>query len=307
MRETRQDAKAWQTAEEQGWLISHEQLEEYGFSRGAIRHRIATKRLWVAFDRVYAVGNPDMTPERRAMAAVLACGLDAGLSHLSAAFHLSIWERRPPMHHVSIPSRRDLVVPEGIRLHRPRLLRPEEIIPFEGVRVTNLVRTITDSAGMLGDRGVRSMIRQAQREHGLELGVLSAYVDGFSAKSFRHRRVWRVLRDYVEAAALTATEREALMMDLCAQYGIPLPAPQVRIGRYYVDFLWREYRLIVELDDRASHATAIAFTDDRVRDRWLQARDYIVLRFTVVELQTKPAMVAAEIAAAIARLESQPA
>lgn len=305
MRSRHDDARVWATAQEQKWLIKHAQLEEFGFSRGAIAHRLERARLWLVYRHVYAVGNPEMTPDRQALAAVLACGDPAALSDHSAAVLLGLREGRPPRRqHVSILDRRDIVVPDGITLHRPRLLLPEEIIVHDGVPVTSVSRTIVDNAATLGPRGIRSMIRQAERVHQFDLQTLQAYVDERPPTSSRHARVRRVLRDYLPAAAATDTEREALMFDICARYGLPQPKAQEVLLSYRVDFLWPDCNLIVELDDRGSHDTAVAFTEDRVRDRVLLAAGYVVMRFTVTELQRRPARVAREIAGALSRLRN---
>jgi len=66
-------------------VISVVQLRQLGLSREAVRHLVRTQRLFRAYRGVYAVGRPDLTPEGRWMAAVLACAEGAALSHVSAA------------------------------------------------------------------------------------------------------------------------------------------------------------------------------------------------------------------------------
>jgi very-short-patch-repair endonuclease len=49
---------------------------------------------------------------------------------------------------------------------------------------------------------------------------------------------------------------------------------------YEADCLWREQRLIVELDGHEAHGTRSAFEGDRERDRNLQAEGWRVIRIT---------------------------
>lgn len=302
MRADHDDSTAWALAAKREWLITHEELGRLGYTRGAIRHRVATGRLWPVFPGVYAVGHPEMTPKRLALAAVLACGEGCGLGYLSAGWLWRVWERQPPGRPIVIvPTDHGRRGPPGLDVRRSRTLAPSELTTHDGVPVTNLMRTIADNAADLSSSQLRSMIRQAERAHRLDLYRLAAYADARSSKSFRHRRILRALDGYLPVAALTASEREALLFELCQRHGLPMPSPQMRVGPYVVDFLWADRRLIVELDDRSSHDTTIAFTDDRARDRALIALGYTVLRFTVAELQSKPATVARELAIALAR------
>jgi very-short-patch-repair endonuclease len=110
-----------------------------------------------------------------------------------------------------------------------------------------------------------------------------------------------MLDAWVPGIGLTETELEARFMELCARHRLPLPEPQVRHGRLRPDFVWSDLMLIVEVDGYEAHRGRIAFQEDRVRDRALQADGYVVLRSTWAEVVGRPAQVAAELRRALAR------
>ena len=83
--------------------------------------------------------------------------------------------------------------------------------------------------------------------------------------------------------------------------GPPAPAVNARLGRYEVDFLWPEQRVVVELDGWEGHGHRLAFERDRARDAALQAAGYLVLRFTWRQLRDEPQLVARRIAEALGR------
>lgn len=109
----------------------------------------------------------------------------------------------------------------------------------------------------------------------------------------------RILNRYLAGSEKTATEREADFLTLCARHGLPVPVPQFEVAGYRPDFAWPAHRLLVELDDRASHEHAIQHGADLRRDRAYRAAGYTVLRFTVAELYTQPELVVRELRAAL--------
>ena len=230
------------------------------------------------------------------MAAVLACGPGAALSHLSAGELWRIWEGvRPRWPQVSLPTRSGRRAPEGIHLHRSGTLQANGITERNAIPVTTLERTLIDLASILDAKQLKSVLRQVERIHKLDLNRLRASLDALPRSDHRRARLTRILDAYVPGTAGTEGDPEAAFLELCAKHGLPLPETQVPIGRYRVDFLWRDLGLVVEIDDRASHDGYIAFHDDRVRDRVIKAAGLDVLRFTSNEVMRGPAKVAREL------------
>jgi very-short-patch-repair endonuclease len=116
-----------------------------------------------------------------------------------------------------------------------------------------------------------------------------------------HARLFSLLGEYVVGSGLTESELEARFLELCVRSRLAMPATQVPFGRHRADFVWHPERLIVETDGRAFHDTDIAYLDDRVKDRTLKAAGYEVLRFTWAEVERRPAAIARELRAALAR------
>ncbi len=280
-------------------VITRAQLLDAGLTRHGIAHRLQRGRLYRVHRGVYAVGHPRLSREGRWMAAVLACGPGAALSHLTAAKLWGIWERAEPAStHVSVPGAGGRSGPRGVVLHRTNLA-PLDVARREGISVTSLPRTLIDIAGTLNTNQRRSVLRQSERQHRLDLPALRASLDALPATSRNAARLSRALNAYVPGTAETEADAEAAFLEICADHGLPAPVCQAEIGPYRPDFLWPELNLVVEIDDRQSHQGHIAFQEDRVRDRAMKAAGFDVLRFTRHEVLHAPDRVAREIAAAL--------
>jgi len=137
------EADLWRLAARQHGVVSRPQLERAGLTRSAVAHRLRTRRLWRLYRGVYAVGRPELCDEGRWIAAVLAGGPSAVLSHGSAA---ALWALRtePPRarRHVSVPSQTGRSPPDSLVLHRCPTLDPGDVTRHRGVPVTTLARTI---------------------------------------------------------------------------------------------------------------------------------------------------------------------
>lgn len=206
------------------------------------------------------------------MAAVLACGDGAVLSHGSAA---ALWKLLRPISgpvDISIPSQSGRGRRAGIRVHRRRSLRPEHITRRFDIPVTTPARTIDDLSATLPPRLVRRATRQAQIR-GLRLGP----------EVPRHR---------------TRSDLEEDFLRICGAAGVPPPQVNVRVGRWTVDFLWPQARLAVEADSYLYHRGSVAFEDDHARDLDLRRQGYEVRRFDERQIDEEPAAVAADLAAA---------
>jgi Protein of unknown function (DUF559) len=283
-------------------VITGAQLRELGFTRSAIAHREREGRLWRVHRDVFAVGRRELTREGEWMAAVLACGGDAALSHLSAAILWGIWKGvAPRWPHVSVPTYSGRRAQTGIRLHRTATLIPSQVTVRNNIPVTTLDRTLLDHASWLNGDQLKRAIRQAERLHRLDLDRLLTSLDALPKSDHRRARLAKALETYVPQTARTEGDLEPVFLELCAEHGIPLPTTQVEIGPYRADFLWPDLGLVVEIDDRESHDTAVAFVEDRKRDRFMFAAGLAVLRFARVELVSASATIAAEIRTARAR------
>jgi very-short-patch-repair endonuclease len=211
---------------------------------------------------IYAVGHIAPSRERRWMAAVLALGEGAALSHRSAA---ELWELLPPAEgpvDISLPSRSGRRGRQGIRIHRPQSLQARETTRRRGISVTSPARTLADLHSAVSDRELRRAVRQADFL-GLSTGP-DIDVDK------------------------TRSELERRFLWLCSRHHLPKPAVNMRIAGLTVDFCWVEQRLIVETDGYRAHRGKAAFEDDRNRDLKLRALGYEVLRLSHRQVFEEP-------------------
>ena len=161
----RTDQPGWKrvlaVAARQLGLITRQQLLALGISSEGITHRIARGKLHPLYRGVYAVGRPELTANGRRMAALLACGSGAVLSHESAAAFWGIGplENRPEV--TICPPRRVRV--SGIRVHRSRALPADQVVTIHGLAVTNILRTLVDLAPRWGEQRIEDAIEVADR------------------------------------------------------------------------------------------------------------------------------------------------
>jgi hypothetical protein len=124
-------------------VVSLAQLADAGLSPRAARHRVHAGRLHRVHPGVFAVGHPVLGADGRRLAAVLACGSGAVLSHRSAA---AAWGLRPTSrarHEVTVP-RTAGTGPAGVEAHRARRLSPDDVTVLRAIPITSVARTLLD-------------------------------------------------------------------------------------------------------------------------------------------------------------------
>jgi very-short-patch-repair endonuclease len=232
------------------------------------------------------------------MAALLAAGPGSALSHASAA---ALWELRrsnATTVDVSVPGRTGRAKRSGVRVHKPRTLRPSELTTKHGIPVTTPARTILDLAATLQRNRLERLLDQAEI---LELTDYPA-LDAIARAHPGHRgarRLRRILAEYEAGATLKRSDLERLFLAICAEHGLPTPRVNAQVEGIEVDFLFVEQRLIVEADSWRDRRTRQAFERDRRRDVVHLRDGYRTLRFTDRQLERRPHEVAEALAAAL--------
>jgi len=284
-------------AARQHGVVARRQLLAAGLSNAAVDHRLARKRLHAVHRGVYLVGHPVPPPLAKEMAATLACGEGAAVSHDSAA---AIWGFRPSVDgpiHITLPSHVCRTRP-GICLHRARYLEPEDVRHREGLPLTAPARTLIDIAAVLSAHELQRAYEEAQIQRLVRASELRS-----ALRRIGRRPGFAALRALLQSdlkPALTRSKAERRLLELLRAADIAPSAVNERIGRHEVDFLWRDQRLIVEVDGFAYHANRGAFERDRLRDAELQANDYRVMRVTWHQIDQRPEAVIARVAQALA-------
>jgi very-short-patch-repair endonuclease len=283
-------------------VVTHRQLEALGIHGASVTRRVASGRLVRLYRGVYAVGHVLRTRETRWIAAVMASGRGAVLSHLDAAVLWKIYESRTRLIHVTTATRSTRVQP-GIRIHRSRRLDPADVTVKDGIPVTTVARTLIDLTDILPVDRVLRAIREAEYLGLLDLDTLFAAVDRAHG---RHNL--EVLRQAIEChppGQIVRGELEHCFLELAHAARLPHFETNVTVrthrGTYTVDCLWREEGVAVELDGRAAHARTTAFEEDRARDAALTAIGLRPLRFTWHRVTREGAEVIAELQATLAQ------
>jgi hypothetical protein len=285
-------------ASRQHGAAAHWQLLRLGLSPSAIQRMVQAGRLHPVFRGVYAVGHSALSHLGRRMAAVLACGPGAVLSHQPAADLLALRRSSSPIIHVTVPGRTRRG-PEGIRVHRVRRLHPDDVAEWEGIPVTSVPRTLLDLAEVVDMRQLIRAIEQAERLRLFDLRATEELI----VRSHGRRGIKPLRKALTEMDGEPPTVRsdwERDFLDFCADFGLPRPELNAIVEGYEVDALWRDAKVIVELDSYAFHRSRGAFEEDRVRDAVLQLAGYLVLRITWRRLETEPRDVAEMLSAAVA-------
>jgi very-short-patch-repair endonuclease len=285
-------------AARQHGVVARRQLADLGLKPTAIARRVSAGRLHRVHVGVYAVGHPVLGPDGRRMAAVLACGPGAALSHCSAAALWGLRESWAELTDVAVPRAGGQKRPR-LRIHRALDLRADEVTTRRAVPVTTPARTILDLAATL---------HTAHLEHVLDRNEILELTDYPSLAALArahpgHRgagKLLATLNAYDAGRELTRSGLEVLFRKLCHDHGLPTPRVNTTVRGKEVDFLFAQSRLIVETDSWRYHKTRRAFEEDRARDVLTTKAGYRTLRFTDRRLTEDPTSVAAAIRALLA-------
>lgn len=267
-------------ADNQHGVVGRTQLLAFGASPDAIDRRIAAGRLRTIHRGVYAVGHRRLTQNGWWMAGVLAGGEGAVLSHVSAA---ALWELPAPQRggvHVTAPRRHGRR--KSLTFHWTHLAA-DETTEKCAIPVTTVARTMLDLASMLTPHQVERAMREAEYRRLADSTPLGALLDRHPrARGIVALRRTRELDGLGEDRVETNLEEEFIAF--CDERSLPRPRTNLwlQIGGVWIraDCAWPEHRLIVELDDRASHDRTRAFESDRQRDRRLLAAGWRSARVT---------------------------
>ncbi len=287
-------------AGQQHGVVARWQLLAAGIGRRAIDERMG-RGLHPIHRGVYAVGYSVSCVESRWMAAALAAGPEAVLSHRTAA---QLWALMPRSGHRLEVTRPTYLRPNrGIRGHRSVLPRDERTV-VDGIPVTTVPRTVLDLAAGASKRQVERTLNEVEVR-----GLTDCLSVPDLLERYPQRRGVPVLRailaEGVESEGVTANEFEERFVTLLDSNGLPRPRFNADVavnGRFFsVDGLWRRERLVVELDGRAVHGTRKSFETDRERDRILTSDGWRVIRITVRQLRDQRGSIATDLRKALAQ------
>lgn len=286
-------------AARQHGVVSVGQLHEFGLSTAAVHARASVGRLHRVHHGVYAVGHTRLTLRGRWMAAVLAGGEGAVLSHRAA---LALWDLRPtpsgPIDIAVVAGGRR--ARKGLRVHCVSALPPADRARVDGIPVTSVPRTLLDYATRMRPQWLRLAVEEAERRDLLDGRAL----DQLLARH-RGRAGTAALREAVNQVnggpAWSRSELERRFLALVRNAGLREPQTNVIVGGDLVDCYWPEAALIVELDSYLFHRGRAQFERDRERDTAQVLAGRTVLRYTDRRLAGEPERVTGEVRAMLGR------
>jgi very-short-patch-repair endonuclease len=274
-------------------------LAGFGFSVEAIRHRRQTGRLHsLQFRGVYAVGRRELTREGVWIAAVLACGEGAALSHESAAQLLGIRKYERGEIEVSIPAARTVHL-EGIQTHRRNPMPATTTV--RSIPVTQPLFTLVDLAASLHDRPLEAAINEADT-----LGLLDPETASAALDRLPPYPGIAGLRRILTQHTRTDSDLERRFLRLVKRAGLPMPVTQARVNGHRVDFYWPHLRLVVETDGLTYHRTPTQQIRDRERDQAHTRAGLTQLRFANAQVRHDQRAVTATLRAVAERLRNTP-
>lgn len=270
-----------------------------GMGREAVTGRIERGYLHEFHRGVYVVGVRRISRKGRWMAAVLACGDGAVLSHRAAA---CLWGLMSPR-----GVHPEVTVPRGRRARRPGVvcreadLAADEADEVDGIPVTPVFRTVLDLAGVLRDRELERVWSEVKVKRLTDHMPMDELLRRHRGK--RGTAALRALLGSTKPEGITRNDFEEAFVALLDTHRLPRPRLNATLflrGRFYeIDFLWEDRRLAFELDGREVHGTPKAFESDRQRDRVLLAEGYRTGHVTWLQLRDEPEEVAADLRRAL--------
>lgn len=282
-------------------VVSRRQLLDARITKTMIEKRIARRQLVPLHRGVYAVGHVHLRPNGYRLAAVLAVGPGAVLSHRDAAALHGLRDGGGARLDVSTAAERKST--DRIRLHGRRRLAPEDVTTVEGIPVTTVSRTLVDLAEVVAADGLRKALSEAERGRVLDVRGIEEALGRLRGRrgpaTARLRAALRDLSDY--GATLTRSRLEDRLLPLLDAHDLPRPATNAYVEGYEGDAVWHRHRLVVELDGWDAHKTRRAFQHDRTKANALTNAGWTVLRFTHDDLVRRPEVVVAGVRAQLSR------
>jgi very-short-patch-repair endonuclease len=280
-------------AEKQHGVVSIRQLlGPLGYSQSAVQRAAAGGRLHRLHRGVYAVGYSCVSRTGMCLAAVLAGGPGALLSHASAAWLWEISKRSPAPFEVIGPQPRRPRPP--IRLHHARHLTAEDRYVIDNVPVTALPRTYLDFAAMASRRNLERALDSGEQRGVFDLGPIEAVL----ARNVGHPGAGRLrgALGIYRPSNVIRSELERRFLERVRGAGLPEPSTNITIGGYELDVFWSRERFVVELDVYETHGTHAAFENDRLRQEDLLLLGIAMTRVTGPRFDREPTQVIERVA-----------
>ena len=288
-------------AGDQHGVVARRQLLGLGFSSDQVHRMRDARRLHDVHAGVYAVGHRVLSERGHWMAAVLACGPAALLSHRSCAALSNIRRTALSYVEVTVPGHRGTIY--GVRTYVSRRLQPQDREEIDGIPCASVALTLLQLATVLPRRGLERACDEAVVQELFDLAAIEELLD--RSRGCRGvAKLRAVLDEHAIGTTVTRSELEERTLGLLDRAGIARPEVNVRLVcrpgvAPQVDFLWRAQRLVLETDGARFHRTPRQIDRDRRREADLVRAGYRVLRATWRQVEREPRDVALMVRAAL--------
>lgn len=273
--------------------MTRRQLVAAGVSRSAIARALRSGRLHHLHRGVYStVARELLSEDALLLGALFAAGRRAFLSHGTAAWRWEIIPAPPRIIEIGVPYSRTI---RGIALHQPGALRPGDVVHNGRFPTTSVARTLLDLATRYERQALLNALAEAEFQHDLRPGdVLRVLRRGHPGSA----RLRAALGDHAPGHGQAKSRLERRFRALLIRHGIELPERNQRLGPYVVDCLWRDRRVVVELDGRQHERPRQADSDDD-RDLWLRRHRFVLRRYGTRQVEGRPRDVIADLREAL--------
>ena len=279
--------RASDLAARQFGAIARRQLLQLDFSPERIQSWVKRGRLHRTFPGVYAVGRPGLATEGELSSALLYANHGAALASVSALWWLELLGTRPNRIHIDAPG--DARSLSGVCIRHPRAMHRTF---HRGLPVVPLPAALLAATSHLRHNTLRLVLARAEFHHLLSLSEVHASLGRGRPGSTAIRAA---MAAHLPQLAACESPLEIDFVLLCELFGLPLPEPNRRIGRWRPDMQWHEARLIVELDGKDAHRTAAQLLADERRAADLRDRGFTVIRFSWEQVHFAAAAIAADL------------
>jgi hypothetical protein len=238
-------------ADGQHGRITREQLRGTGITDEQVKRWLGNGRLRRVHQGVYALGHMAPSTLGDYMAAVLAGGDDAALSHRPAAYLARVIRGAPPAPEITIPRTACRRRP-GITIHRTDLNHRTDVFEIDGIRLTSVPRILLDLAPILPPVELTAACHEAWVHHRTRPHHIEACI-----ARYPHKPGIAKLREAL-GANVTLSELERAFLRLLARHELPRPRTNVDRAGDKVDCYWPDLDVTIELLSYGYHATRSA-------------------------------------------------
>jgi very-short-patch-repair endonuclease len=281
-------------AARQAAIVARAQLVAAGVNGDAIDRALRAGKLSRVHRGIYATVAPELlTEEGHLVAALLAAGDGALLSHGTAAWRWRIIPAPPSVITVATPRRHGAM--PGVEVFGSARLRPGDTTHNGRFPTTSVARTLLDLATRYDRRALLRALAEAEFQHDLRPpDVERTFRRGHPGSA----NLRAALAQHAPGYGEMKSRLERRFRDLLIRHGIELPERNQAVGPWTVDCLWRERRVAVELDGRQHERPHQADSDDD-RDLWLRRHGYVVRRYGKRQIEERPDEVVADLLEAL--------